>query len=296
MVFSSFRTSTPHSTICASTTHPPSHNPEISHIRDKTDSASSLQPATAQQQRNVHQTQQHTSHLTRRNSSIPPKENLGTYCSTTVGTRPCSLASCVLRPVRSPQQRPQKGHGKSGEKEKKESRRGKAKSGNVPLPRGPYEARYKLLLEVLPSFFLRAALFWASCFIPCLLLFPSTCSSFPPSTPAGWLAGWLGIMPLSRCVLCACVPLASCVSHSRVSGSHPLIAHPHPLTSAHIHAGVRNALYPPHLHIVIHTQYQVTPLHAAVSCGARKKSTPMSVIPLVPAPCAMPPQDSILAS
>lgn len=197
-----------------------------------------------------------------------------------------SLRPCVLRPC-SPQQRPQKGHGKSGEKERKESRRGKATSGSVPPRslRSPVQAATQGTSKFLPACcpVLGEMFHSVSPLLPLYLLFVSCIHT---RSLAGHYAS------LQVCLVCLC---ASCILCFSLSGSHPLIAHPHPLTRAHIHAGVRIALYPLYLHIVIHTQYQVTPLHAAVSCGARKKSTPMSVIPLVPAPCAMPPQDSILA-
>lgn len=153
---------------------------------------------------NVHQTQQHTSHLTRRNSSIPPKENLGTYCSTTVGTRPAHL-----RPVRSPQQRPQKGHGKSGEKEKKEGRNGKAKSGNV-TPRSlrsPVQAATRGTSKFLPACcpVLGVMFHSVSPIVPLCLLIVS-------SIHTRWLAGHHA--SLQVCLVCLCASCILCFSLS----------------------------------------------------------------------------------
>lgn len=98
-------------------------------------------------------------------------------------------------------------------------------------------------------------------------------------------------MPLSRCVLCACVPLASCVSHSRVSGSHPLNCSPTPPNKrAYIHAGARNTLYsvpslpssPPHRH-----PHAVPSDTSPRGCQLRRKEEKHPHVCDPPCPCPM---------
>lgn len=157
-----------------------------------------------------------------------------------------------------------------------------AKQRAATCPRGPYEARYKLLLKVLPSFFLRAALFWARCFIPCLLFFSS-------SSPLLALR-FLHPHPLAGWALClspgvSCVPV--CLLHPvfltlRLSPTHrsPTPPNKGAYTCWSTHRSVPSL--PPHRH-----PHAVPSDTSPRGCQLRRKEEKHPHVCDPPCPCPM---------